>query len=149
MGDWLTRAECRTTKGSWPLRPARSLPGSAPGPTVGGVSEVSRAVALFALAGLAEIGGGYLVWRWVRDGAAWWVALIGGVVLIAYGVIPTLQREDSFGRVYAAYGGVFVVLSLLWGWWLDGRRPDRWDVIGAVIVSVGVAVIFFTPRSDG
>lgn len=107
---------------------------------------VLRAVVLFVLAGLAEIGGGYLVWRWLRAGAGVVAGVVGGLVLFTYGVIPTLQREDVFGRVYAAYGGVFVVLSLLWGWWLDGTRPDRWDVLGAVIVSVGVGVIFFAPR---
>jgi small multidrug resistance family-3 protein len=109
--------------------------------------DVVRAVGLFALAGLAEIGGGYLVWRWRRADAALLVGLIGGLILFLYGVIPTWQRERSFGRVYAAYGGVFVVLSLLWGWWLDGQRPDRWDVAGAGIVAAGVAVIFFAPRS--
>ncbi|MGH2587231.1 MAG: YnfA family protein [Dehalococcoidia bacterium] len=109
--------------------------------------DVVRVVALFAVAGLAEIGGGYLIWRWLRNGAALWVGLLGAVVLILYGVIPTLQDEERFGRVYAAYGGVFVVLSLLWGWWLDGARPDRYDVLGALIVSIGVGVIFFAPRS--
>jgi small multidrug resistance family-3 protein len=108
--------------------------------------DVVRAVALFVAAGLAEIGGGWLVWRWLRADAALWVGLLGGLVLIAYGVIPTLQHEESFGRVYAAYGGVFVIMSLLWGWGLDGNRPDRWDVVGAVVVSVGVGIIFFTPR---
>ncbi|MGH9224081.1 MAG: YnfA family protein [Acidimicrobiales bacterium] len=110
--------------------------------------EVARSVGLFALAGLAEIGGGYLVWRWLRHDAAVWVGVAGALALFAYGVIPTLQREDSFGRIYAAYGGVFVVLSLLWGWWLDGSRPDRWDIAGAVIVSIGVGVIFFAPRNS-
>ena len=109
--------------------------------------NVSRAIVLFVLAGLAEIGGGYLVWRWLRESAALWVGLVGAVVLILYGVLPTLQHEGRFGRVYAAYGGVFVVLSLLWGWWFDGTRPDRYDLIGAGIVSVGVGVIFFAPRS--
>jgi small multidrug resistance family-3 protein len=107
---------------------------------------VARAILLFVLAGLAAIGGGYLVWRWLRESAALWVGLVGAVVLVLYGVIPTLQHEDRFGRVYAAYGGVFVVLSLLWGWWLDGQRPDRYDVLGAVVVSVGVGIIFFAPR---
>ncbi|MCC6958446.1 MAG: YnfA family protein [Dehalococcoidia bacterium] len=106
-----------------------------------------RAVLLFALAGLAEIGGGYLVWRWLREDAVLWVGLVGALILVLYGVIPTWQDEDRFGRVYAAYGGVFVVLSLLWGWWLDGTRPDRFDVLGAAIVSTGVGVIFFAPRS--
>jgi len=108
---------------------------------------IARAVLLFILAGLSEIGGGYLVWRWLREGAAVWVGLVGAAVLVLYGVIPTLQDETRFGRVYAAYGGVFVVLSLLWGWWLDGQRPDRYDALGAVIVSVGVGLIFFAPRS--
>jgi small multidrug resistance family-3 protein len=108
--------------------------------------DVVRAVGLFALAGVAEIGGGYLMWRWLRADAAIWVGVVGAMVIVLYGVIPTLQDESSFGRVYAAYGGVFVVLSLLWGWWLDGVRPDRYDVLGAVIVSVGVGVIFFAPR---
>jgi small multidrug resistance family-3 protein len=108
--------------------------------------EVVRTLGLFGLAGLAEIGGGWLVWHWLRDGARWTVGLIGALVLVAYGVIPTLQHEDAFGRVFAAYGGVFVVLSLLWGWWLDGDRPDRWDLTGALIVSAGVGLIIFGPR---
>lgn len=69
----------------------------------------------FLLAGLAEIGGGYLVWLSVREGKPLWYGLLGGVVLIAYGIIPTFQPETNFGRIYAAYGGIFIVLSLLWG----------------------------------
>lgn len=106
-----------------------------------------RAILLFALAGFAEIGGGYLVWKWLREDAVVWVGLAGAFILVLYGVVPTLQDEGRFGRVYAAYGGVFVVLSLLWGWWLDGARPDRFDLLGASIVSVGVGVIFFSPRA--
>ena len=90
----------------------------------------------FLLAGLAEIGGGYLVWY----------GLVGGVVLIAYGVIPTFQPEASFGRVYAAYGGIFVVLALLWGWQVDRKTPDLYDWIGAVICLLGIAVIMWAPR---
>ena len=107
--------------------------------------EIARSTGLFVAAGLAEIGGGYLVWRWLREGAPWWTGLAGAAVLVIYGVIPTLQHS-TFGRVYAAYGGVFVIMSLLWGWGLDGRRPDRFDWIGAGIVAAGVAVIFFAPR---
>lgn len=107
---------------------------------------MARALILFALAGLAEIGGGYLVWRWLRADAALWVGLAGAVVLVLYGVIPTLHDESRFGRVYAAYGGVFVVMALLWGWWLDGARPDRFDITGAIVVSAGVGIIFFAPR---
>jgi small multidrug resistance family-3 protein len=107
---------------------------------------VVRSIGLFVAAGLAEIGGGYLVWRWLRAGAAWPVGLAGAIILIGYGVIPTLQPTANFGRVYAAYGGVFVIMSLLWGWAVDGRRPDRFDWLGAAVVAVGVAVIFFAPR---
>lgn len=112
-----------------------------------GGMEIVRAGSLFVLAGLAEIGGGYLVWRWLREGASWPVGVAGAVILVGYGVIPTLQRPASFGRVYAAYGGVFVVMSLLWGWGIDGKQPDRYDWIGAFVVAAGVAVIFFAPRS--
>ena len=103
-------------------------------------------IGLFVIAGLCEIGGGYLVWLSLREGKPWWCALIGGMVLLIYGVIPTFQ-PTHFGRVYAAYGGMFIVLSLLWGWSLEGTRPDRFDTIGAVICLVGMAVIMYAPRS--
>jgi small multidrug resistance family-3 protein len=107
--------------------------------------SVSLSVGLFILAGLCEIGGGYLVWLFLREGQPVWYALIGGIVLILYGVIPTYQPAH-FGRVYAAYGGMFIVLSLLWGWGLEGSRPDRYDTFGAVICLIGMAVIMFAPR---
>jgi small multidrug resistance family-3 protein len=108
--------------------------------------NILRSVGLFAAAGLAEIGGGYLVWRWLRESAPWPVGAAGAVILVAYGIIPTLQASADFGRIYAAYGGVFVIMSLLWGWEIDGRRPDSYDWLGAAIVALGVAVIFFSPR---
>ena len=107
---------------------------------------ISRSVALFVLAGIAEIGGGYLIWRWLREGSSVFVGLAGAALLVLYGVVPTLQ-SSSFGRTYAAYGGVFVVLSLLVGWWVDGNRPDAADAIGAMICVIGVAVIMYWPRS--
>lgn len=108
---------------------------------------LARSLLLFALAGLCEIGGGYLVWLWLRDGRAWWIGAVGGLVLFLYGVLPTLQPPGApFGRVYAAYGGVFVVLSLLWGWWIDGARPDGWDALGAAVVLVGVGIVMYAPR---
>ena len=110
------------------------------------MSEVGRALLLFALAGLAEIGGGWLMWQWLRAERPWPIGLLGGAILIAYGVIPTWQDDPHFGRVYAAYGGVFVVLSLIWGRVFDDFRPDRWDLIGAGICLAGVLVIFFGPR---
>jgi small multidrug resistance family-3 protein len=108
--------------------------------------NIARSIGLFVAAGLAEIGGGYLVWRSLREGAGWPVGLAGAVILVVYGVIPTLQPSADFGRVYAAYGGVFVIMSLLWGWIIDGQRPDNYDWLGAAIVAVGVAVIYFSPR---
>ncbi len=107
---------------------------------------IAKSMMLFILAGLCEIGGGYLVWLWLREGKGVWVALLGAVVLILYGVIPTFQPAN-FGRVYAAYGGVFVVLSILWGWKIDGISPDRYDLIGGLICIIGVVVIMYWPRS--
>ncbi|MGH9852310.1 MAG: YnfA family protein [Blastocatellia bacterium] len=105
-----------------------------------------RSIFYFALAGLLEIGGGYLIWLWLRERKSWWVGLAGALTLVAYGIVPTFQPAH-FGRVYAAYGGVFVVLSLLWGWRIDGIRPDRWDVIGAALCIAGVLVMMYAPRS--
>ena len=74
------------------------------------------------------------------------MGLIGALVLVLYGIIPTYQPAH-FGRVYAAYGGVFVILSVAWGWVIDGITPDRYDWIGASICVLGVAVIMYAPRS--
>ena len=101
---------------------------------------------LFVLAGLCEIGGGYLIWLVVREQRYWIYGLVGAVLLIGYGMIPTLQPAH-FGRVYAAYGGMFIVLSLLWGWGMDGVRPDRYDVIGAVLCLAGMVIIMYAPRA--
>ena len=110
------------------------------------MSEIIRAVVLFAVAGLAEIGGGWLVWQWLRESRPWPWGLVGALVLVLYGVIPTLQSDPNFGRVYAAYGAVFIVLSLLWGRLFDGFEADRWDVLGALICLIGVLIIIFGPR---
>ena len=107
---------------------------------------ILRAMILFVLAGLAEIGGGWLVWQWLRNDKGLWMGLLGGAVLVLYGVIPTLQQESNFGRVYAAYGGVFIVLAILWGMVVDGWRPDRYDLIGAGIALVGVFVMLWGRR---
>ncbi|MGH9896499.1 MAG: YnfA family protein, partial [bacterium] len=93
---------------------------------------IAKSIGLFMLAGLCEIGGGYLVWLWLREGRGLLVALLGAVVLVLYGVVPTFQPAH-FGRVYAAYGGVFVVLSLLWGWLVDRKPADAADLVGAAL----------------
>jgi small multidrug resistance family-3 protein len=107
---------------------------------------VVRSVLLFVLAALAEIGGAWLVWQGVREhrGLGWIGA--GVVALGLYGFVATLQPDAHFGRILAAYGGVFVVGSLLWGVVLDGFRPDRFDLIGAALCLVGVVVIMYAPR---
>jgi small multidrug resistance family-3 protein len=111
-------------------------------------SAIVRSVALFVLAGVCEIGGGYLVWLWLRDHRSVWLGALGGLVLFLYGVLPTLQPQSaSFARVYATYGGFFIALALIWGWAIDGFRPDRFDLIGAAVALVGVAIIMYAPRS--
>ena len=107
---------------------------------------IAQSLVLFIIAGLFEIGGGYLVWLWLREGRSLWVAVAGAVVLILYGIVPTFQPQN-FGRVYAAYGGVFVVLSILWGWKIDKIIPDRYDLIGGAICLLGVVVIMYWPRN--
>ena len=107
--------------------------------------SIPISLSLFVLAGLCEIGGGYLVWQWLREGKSIGIGILGGCILVLYGVIPTLQTPH-FSRVYAGYGGMFIVLSLLWGWALDGARPDRFDVIGGLLCLAGVGIIMYVPR---
>ncbi|HHT9144415.1 MAG TPA: YnfA family protein [Candidatus Wunengus sp. YC61] len=107
--------------------------------------EIAKSIFFFILAGLCEIGGGYLVWLWLREEKSIWLGLSGAIVLIIYGVIPTFQPAN-FGRVYAAYGGVFVVLSILWGWKIDKIAPDKFDLIGGLIALIGVVIIMYWPR---
>jgi small multidrug resistance family-3 protein len=109
--------------------------------------EIARSVGLFVLAAVAEIGGAWLVWQGVREhrGVAWIGA--GIIALGLYGFVATLHSDPHFGRILAAYGGVFVAGSLLWGMVADGFRPDRWDLSGAAICLLGVAVIMYAPRA--
>jgi len=108
---------------------------------------VARSVVLFVVAALAEIGGAWLVWQGVREHRGWLWAGAGVIALGAYGFVATLQPDASFGRILAAYGGVFVAGSLAWGMVADGFRPDRWDVAGALVCLVGVGLIMYAPRS--
>ena len=107
---------------------------------------ITRSILLFLLAAAFEIGGAWLVWQGIRDHRGWpWV--VGGVLALGiYGLVATLQPSGDFGRILAAYGGVFVAGSLAWGWAADGYRPDRYDILGAAICLAGMAVIIYAPR---
>ncbi|MGW8355225.1 YnfA family protein [Streptomyces wedmorensis] len=109
---------------------------------------VARSVALFAVAALFEIGGAWLVWQGIREHKGWvWIGA-GVIALGLYGVVATLQSDDNFGRILAAYGGIFVAGSIAWGMVADGYRPDRYDVIGALVCLAGMAVIMYAPRGN-
>jgi small multidrug resistance family-3 protein len=110
---------------------------------------VLRSIALFVVAAIAEIGGAYLIWQGVREKKG--LILIGAGVLALglYGFVATLQPSPHFGRILAAYGGIFVAGSLAWGIIFDDFKPDRYDIIGAVICLIGVAVIMYAPRATG
>ncbi len=108
---------------------------------------VARSIVLFVLAAVTEIGGAWLVWQGVREHRGWAFIGAGVIALGLYGFVATLQPEANFGRILAAYGGVFVAGSLLWGMVVDGFRPDRWDVVGAVVCLAGVALIMYGPRT--
>jgi small multidrug resistance family-3 protein len=107
---------------------------------------ILRSLLYFVIAGLCEIGGGYLVWLWVREGKSGWLALGGTLLLTAYGFVATLQPAN-FERAYAAYGGIFIILSIIWGWKVDQMMPERMDWLGATIALVGVLVIMYAPRT--
>jgi small multidrug resistance family-3 protein len=109
------------------------------------MTVIAKSVLLFIVAGLCEIGGGYLVWQSWRNGASWIIGLCGAALLITYGVVPTYQ-PTHFGRAYAAYGGVFVLLSVFWGWIIDRVTPDRFDFIGGALCLAGVALMMYWPR---
>ena len=106
---------------------------------------VSSTFGLFVVAALLEIGGGYLVWLWLREKKKITYGLIGGIILFVYGIIPTLQ-PSNFGRVYAAYGGIFVVMAIIWGLIVDKKRPDKFEIIGGIMVLLGASIIFYAPR---
>ncbi len=105
-----------------------------------------KSIALFVVAAICEIGGAYLMWQAIKEGRSAWFALAGAAALVGYGAVAALQPEAHFGRVLAAYGGVFIAGSLLWGVVFDGFRPDRYDLGGAAVALVGVAIIMYSPR---
>ena len=111
------------------------------------IQKILLTIFFFFLAGICEIGGGYLVWLWLREDLSWILGMIGGFVLFLYGIVPTFQ-PSYFHRIYAAYGGIFIVMALLWGLIFKGIVPDLFDLIGAFIACVGVAIIYYTPRKE-
>ncbi|MFF9627289.1 YnfA family protein [Streptomyces griseosporeus] len=108
---------------------------------------IGRSVALFVVAAVFEIGGAWLVWQGIREHKGWISIGAGVIALGLYGVVATLQSDDNFGRILAAYGGIFVAGSIAWGMVADDYRPDRYDVIGALVCLAGMAVIMYAPRS--
>ncbi|WP_240432508.1 YnfA family protein [Rubrobacter indicoceani] len=101
---------------------------------------------LFVVAGLCEIGGGYLIWTYLRADKPIFFAFTGAIILALYGVLAALQPIPEFGRVYAAYGGIFIVLAIVWSVVVDGFRPDRYDLAGALVALAGAAIIALPER---
>jgi small multidrug resistance family-3 protein len=104
-----------------------------------------KVLSIFVLAGLCEIGGGYLIWLWLKEEKPILYGILGGILLAIYGIVATFQ-PNSFARTYAAYGGVFIIMSLIWAYKFDNFKPDKFDIIGAIIVFVGISIIFFAKR---
>lgn len=108
--------------------------------------SIIKSVLIFILAGLCEIGGGYLVWLWLKEDKPLWYGMAGAVILALYGIVATLQTSN-FAKVYATYGGFFIVLSLLWAYKFDKYSPTKYDIIGALIALLGVCIIYYSPRT--
>jgi len=109
------------------------------------IANPIASVALFFAAAIAEIGGGYLVWLWLREKKTIALGALGGIILFVYGIIPTFQPAE-FGRVYAAYGGIFILSSIIWGRMVDKKKPDRYEIIGSLVAVSGALIILYTPR---
>ena len=110
--------------------------------------KIVQAFVVFILAGIAEIGGGWLVWNTVREQKPWYWAVMGSFILVLYGFIPTFQPSNSFGRIYAVYGGFFIGLSYIWGYIFDGLKPDTGDILGSILALAAVLIILFWPRKQ-
>ena len=101
---------------------------------------------LFAITALAEIAGCWLVWSWLRNGGSAWLLVPAAASLALFAWLLTLHPTAT-GRVYAAYGGVYISLAIFWLWRVDGVRPSRWDLLGVALCLAGMAVIMFAPSS--
>ncbi len=106
---------------------------------------ILSSLGLFFFAALLEISGGYLVWKWLRNHKGKIFGLIGALVLFLYVIIMTFQPA-TFGKVYATYGGIFIISSIIWGYWIDRKKPDKFEILGSIVVLFGVAVMFYFPR---
>jgi small multidrug resistance family-3 protein len=112
------------------------------------IKDIFYSLFFFFIAGICEIGGGYLVWLWLRESYSWIFGVLGGFVLFLYGVIPTFQKTH-FHRTYAAYGGIFIIMALGWGYLFEDVVPDIYDIIGTIVAGIGVIIIFYFPRKEG
>jgi small multidrug resistance family-3 protein len=112
---------------------------------LGDTNIIITSLVIFFVAALMEIGGGYLVWQWIREKKGILIGLTGGIILFVYGIIPTLQ-PSHFGRTYAAYGGIFIISSIIWGMIVDKKKRDRFEIIGSLVSICGAVIIFYTPR---
>jgi small multidrug resistance family-3 protein len=101
---------------------------------------------LFFVAAIAEITGGYFLWLWIREKKTVALGIVGAIILFVYGIIPTLQPSANFGRIYAAYGGIFIISSIIWGTLVDRKKPDIYEIIRSLVAVTGAAVIFYAPR---
>ena len=111
------------------------------------LKDILYSLFFFFIAGICEIGGGYLVWLWLRESYSWIFGILGGFVLFLYGVIPTFQKTH-FHRIYAAYGGIFIIMAIGWGYLFEGIIPDVYDIMGTIVASIGVIIIFYYPRKE-
>lgn len=109
--------------------------------------NVLKSIAIFILAGFCEIGGGYLIWLWLKEGKPFYYGIVGGIILALYGIVATLQTSN-FARVYATYGGIFIVMSFMWSYKMDNYMPDKYDMIGALVALTGVCIIYYAPRTN-
>ena len=107
--------------------------------------DTATSIGIFFFAALLEIGGGYLIWRWLKNHQGKIIGITGGLILFSYAIVMTFQ-PDNFGKVYATYGGIFVVFSLFWVYWIDKKKPDKFEIFGSVVVLIGIAIMFYFPR---
>lgn len=112
------------------------------------IKDIFYSLFFFFIAGICEIGGGYLVWLWLRESYSWIFGVLGGFILFLYGVIPTFQKTH-FHRTYAAYGGIFIIMALGWGYLFEEVVPDIYDIVGTIVAGIGVIIIFYYPRKEG